>query len=239
MIHKKPFPLLKCRGLRNQLLEERKTLLKENSVCFWCVSSTAQQANNCKAVIQCSECGSNRHISALHMGPAPWAQKEALSSSTQDGREEYESPSSPVATSTCTEVCGDNAQGKSCSKICLVNVYPEGQPEKMKTYANLDDQSNKYLARSAFFKMFNVAVDASPYTLKTCAGISETMCRRARGFIVESADGKACLPLPTPIECNELPNNRADIPTADAARYHRQVLRHQDLSQQRFKGEKG
>lgn len=46
------------------------------------------------------------------------------------------------------------------------------------------------------------------------------MCRRARGFIVESADGKACLPLPTTIECNELPNNRAEIPTPDAARYH-------------------
>lgn len=58
----------------------------------------------------------------------------------------------------------------------------------MKMYAILDDQRNKSLARSAFFKMFNVADDASPYTLKTSAGISETMGPRARGFIVESAE---------------------------------------------------
>lgn len=172
-----PLPLLKCRGFRDKLLEERKTFLKENSVCFLCVSSTAQQVKNCKAVIQ--QCGSNRHISALHAGPAPWAQKEAISSSTQDGGEEYESPSSPVTTSNCTEVCRDNAHGKSCSKICLVNVYPGGQPEKMKTYTNLDDQSNKYLARSAFFKMFNGS--------RRCLTLHpQNVCRHLRDHVPES-----------------------------------------------------
>lgn len=67
-----------------------------------------------------SECGSDRHIAALHTVSAPWSQKEAVSSSTQHWEEVGKSPSSPVATSTCTEVCGDNSQGKSCSKICLV-----------------------------------------------------------------------------------------------------------------------
>ncbi|XP_034768789.1 uncharacterized protein LOC117966565 isoform X2 [Acipenser ruthenus] len=179
-IHKKLHPLRKCRGFREKPLEERKTFLRENSICFRCVSSTAHQAKNCKAVIQCSECESDKHIAALHAGPAPWSHKDGISSFTQHGGEEDKSPSSPVATSTCTEVCGDSPPGKSCSKICRANVYPEGHPEKkMRTYAVLDDQSNKSLARSAFFKIFNVANDASPYTFKTCSGISETVGRRA------------------------------------------------------------
>ncbi|XP_058887670.1 uncharacterized protein LOC131738129 [Acipenser ruthenus] len=70
-IHKKPHPLQKCRGFREKPLEERKTFLRENSICFRCVSSTAHQAKNCKAVIQCSECEATSILQALHACPAP------------------------------------------------------------------------------------------------------------------------------------------------------------------------
>ena len=220
-IHKKPHPLQRCRAFREKLLEERKTFLRENGICFRCCSSTSHQAKDCKDVIQCSECNSDKHIAALHSGPAPWSTKQVVSPSEQHGGEEGESSSSSITTSTCTEVCGDSLTGKSCAKISLVYVYPEGQPErKMRAYAILDDQSNRSLAKSAFFEMFDVDDDTSPYTLRTCAGVSETAGRRAKGFIVESADERTCLALPTLIECDQLPDNRAEIPTPAAAQYH-------------------
>ncbi|KAL0146553.1 hypothetical protein M9458_058184 [Cirrhinus mrigala] len=44
--------------------------------------------------------------------------------------------------------------------------------------------------------------------------------RKTKGFIVESIDNSVSLTLPTLIECNKLPDNRAEIPTPDAARNH-------------------
>lgn len=126
-----------------------------------------------------------------------------------------------VATSSCTAVCGEGLKGKSCSKICLVSVYPKGCPEqKVRTNVMLDNQSNVSLARSAFFDIFGIQGEASPYTLKTCSGTTDTSGRRASGFMVESADGELHLSLPTLIECSLIPNNRDEIPTPQAARTH-------------------
>ncbi|XP_063762763.1 uncharacterized protein LOC134880024 [Eleginops maclovinus] len=220
-IHKKPHPLPKCRAFRAKLLDERKALLKENGICFRCCSSTSHQAKDCKAIIQRSECNSDRHIAALHAGPAPWTTKPASGPSEEHGGEGEESTPASVTTSISTEVCGDSAATKSCAKICLVYVYPKNQPErKTRAYAILDDQSNRSLARSSFFELFSIADNTSPYTLKTCAGVSEAAGRRARGFIVESADEKTSLALPTLIECDQLPDNRAEIPTPAAVKYH-------------------
>ena len=58
-------------------------------------------------------------------------------------------------------------------------------------YAILDEQSNRPLVTSAFFSIFNVACSPSPYTLRTCSGLKETAGRKARGYVVESADEKA------------------------------------------------
>lgn len=51
----------------------------------------------------------------------------------------------------CAHVCG-GISGKSCAKMCLVHVYPQGRrQERRKMYVILDDQSNVSLARTAFF----------------------------------------------------------------------------------------
>lgn len=68
----KPHPFNKCRGFREKPLEERRQYIKEKAICFHCCASTAHIAKNCKAEIVCIECGSDRHIAALHPGPAPW-----------------------------------------------------------------------------------------------------------------------------------------------------------------------
>ncbi|XP_061891197.1 uncharacterized protein LOC133641474 isoform X1 [Entelurus aequoreus] len=217
-IHKKPHMLHKCRAFRAMPLEQRKEVLKENGICFKCCTSTQHIAKNCKCITKCTECESAKHISALHPGPAPWIQVQTPL--TQLGGEQDSGPSTEVS-ARCTDVCGGDQSYKSCSKICLVKIYPSGRPEKsLKVYAIIDEQSNKSLARSEFFEIFNIQSPSSPYTLRTCSGVTETTGRRASGYNIESMDGKVCLTLPSLLECDDLPNNRSEIPTPNAAANH-------------------
>ncbi|XP_073714235.1 uncharacterized protein [Misgurnus anguillicaudatus] len=219
-LHKMPHSLKRCRAFRGKSFVERKRFLLQHSICFRCCASTAHQAKDCKAVVQCEECNSERHISALHPGPAPWIMEDLPV--LMDDHSGEQSEGTPVAnTSMCTEVCGERFCGKSCSKICLVNVYPKGQSEKkVRMYVLLDDQSNVSLARSAFFDIFKIQGDVCPYMLKTCSGMTESVGRRASGFVVESLDGEVCLSLPTLTECDLIPNNRDEIPTPEIAHNH-------------------
>lgn len=101
---KKPHPLRKCRAFREKPIDECKTLLKENNVCFKCLSSSSHIAKNCKLNVQCFECKSNRHNTALHPGPAPW-QQEAGPASEHGGEGDEASAQSQV-TNKCIKVCG-------------------------------------------------------------------------------------------------------------------------------------
>ncbi len=72
---------------------------------------------------------------------------------------------------------------RSCSKICLVKVFPAGRRDKaVKLYAILDEQSNRSLVRSQFFEVFSDQSPSAPYILRTCAGVKESVGRRASGY---------------------------------------------------------
>lgn len=189
-MHRKAHSLRRCRAFREKTLAEHKRILSVHSVCYSCCASTAHQAKDCKGGVHCEECDSNQHISVLHAGPAPWIMMDYTVPTDEHGGEQSEHPPA-VKTSMCTEICGGGLNGKSCSKICLVSVYPKEHPEKkIRMYALLDDQSNLSLARSAFFDIFTIQSDACPYTLKTCSGTTNSAGRKASGFIIESADGE-------------------------------------------------
>lgn len=212
-IHNKPHPLVKCRAFRNKLLDERKGFLKDNSICYRCCASTKHMAKDCKVSVKCTECDSDRHVSALHPGPPPSQHEEA-----KDDREQQEEQ--PDVTSKCTEICGTSPQRRSCSKICLVNVYPTNHPAKtQRLYAVLDDQSNRSLAKTQFFDLFGIKGNPSPYTLRTCSGTVETAGRKACHFTIESLDGKTTVALPPLIECNTMPDDKAEIPTPEIAQH--------------------
>ncbi|XP_038155640.1 uncharacterized protein LOC119792876 [Cyprinodon tularosa] len=184
---------------------------------------TNHLAKNCTTYITCTECDSNNHISALHPGPAP--QESKTQPPLQHGGESSKADVQEV-TSRCTEVYGEGVSARECSKIILVNVYPAGHKEQTKRmYAILDEQSNRSLARSQFFELFQIQGASYPYTLKTCAGLTGVSGRRAGGFMVESINEQLSLPLPTLLECNDIPNNRSEIPTPQAASHHAHLQR--------------
>ncbi len=215
-IHKKNHPLKRCRAFRAKSIEERKMFLKEHNICFRCCSSNDHVAKDCDVSMQCTECGSNKHVTALHSGPPPWMLK--VPNAEHGGEKESSNPS---INSKCTEVCGGTNSSGSCSKICLIKVHPKGEPDKsLNVYAILDDQSNRSLARPEFFDLFKLKSTGFPYTLRTCAGVSEMSGRRARDFIAYPLDGSLSVSLPTLIECNCMPEDRSEIPTPEAAKHH-------------------
>lgn len=220
-IHNKPHSLRKCRVFRGKSLEERKSILKENGICFKCCISASHLARDCKAAVKCLECNSERHHAAMHPGPPLQVYRRPTPPPDNGGEEEEHASDSTAISSHCTQVCGQGHTARSCSKICLVRIYPQGQREKATNmYVILDDQSNRSLVRSEFFELFNIKGQPFPYALKTCAGLVETSGRKAEGFQVESLDGQTSLLLPPLIECNDILIDRSEIPTPDAAHHH-------------------
>ncbi|XP_077134864.1 uncharacterized protein LOC143788838 [Ranitomeya variabilis] len=118
-LHKKPHPLLKCRAFREKSLEDRKSFLKENKICFRCCTTTSHFAKNCETSVKCTECSSVEHNTALHPGPP-----SGVSSRVEESAEKQTDPDvdTPVVTSRCTEICKELVSGRSCSKICLVRI---------------------------------------------------------------------------------------------------------------------
>ena len=136
----------------------------------------------CKSVAKCVECQSERDLAALHADSQPQRQR---SGRKEQGKEQDDDlPPNPAynenesvqqrdaqnqVTAKCTEVCGNGLAEKSCSKICLANVY-------------VDDASETKI---------------TSFTLRACAGTTKMEGRRARGLVVEPVerDKKYLLPL--------------------------------------------
>ncbi|XP_068505307.1 uncharacterized protein [Syngnathus scovelli] len=217
-IHKKPHLLGKSRAVREKSIKERRVFLKEHRICFKCCTSTKHMAQDCKYTATCIECGSGKHNSALHPGSV--SQTKEPTPTTEHGGELAPTAPSEV-TSNCTDVCGGDESNRSCSKICLVRIYPVNHREKAtKVYTVIDKHSNRSLVRSEFFDTFNVQGPPSPYSLRTCSGVTETMGRRAPSSQIESMDGEVRLLLPSLVECNNIPNNRSEIPSPNTASNH-------------------
>ncbi len=118
-----------------------------------CISITEDNAI-CIANV-CRECDSDRHVAAMHPGPAPWSVE--VPESKREQMMENTGEDTAEVTNKCIEICRDSSKPKSCSKICLVKVYPFNQCEKAKRiYAVLAEQSNRSLVKSEFFDLFNV-----------------------------------------------------------------------------------
>ncbi|KAM3822775.1 uncharacterized protein M6D78_018315 [Vipera latastei] len=227
-LHKKPHPLRKCRELRAKTIQERKEVLQKLGICYRCCASYDHFAKYCKAAVKCTECHSDKHVTAMHPDPLPGnpPQPPASNPASKHGGER-QSPALVInVSSSRTEECGRAFSPKSCAKICLVKVYPAGQPERAtRMYAIIAEHSNRSLVKPKFFDIFGIQGQATPYTLNTCSGCVETSGRRADGFMISHIKAKEGIPLPSLVECDQMPNNREEIPTPEVA-YQHPHLRH-------------
>ncbi|MES9882784.1 MAG: hypothetical protein ABW185_18100 [Sedimenticola sp.] len=218
-LHKTKHSLNKCRTFKAKTIEQRWKLLRDNKICFRCCNSYTHMKPACRQVIRCDDCGSDRHSTAMHVDNYQ-GRSTANANPTQPPPDHGGEPTETVS-SKCTQICGSKVGGKSCAKMVLVNVYPDGHPEDaIKTYAILDEQSNRSLAKTELFDDLDIHGQEIEYTLASCAGTIVTSGRRAGNCIVESIDGSARLQLPTVIECNQIPEVREEIPSPEIAEHY-------------------
>ncbi|XP_061166393.1 uncharacterized protein LOC133175314 [Saccostrea echinata] len=211
-----------CMKFRGKSLKERKDFLYKNGYCLKCCGSRRHLRKNCRESVKCDTCGSADHVTILH--PEPESRK---SNEGEQSRASHEGEQSRVShegeklqlSTYCTKVCGTQySTSKSCAKILPVYVYPVGEEHRArKVYCMIDDQSNKSLATSAFFDAFGECGRETEYILSSCSGKSVSSGRRASGYVVKSVDGSCTLSLPYVIECNDIPNNRHEIPSPAVA----------------------
>ena len=235
-IHNSTHTLNQCRTFRKKPLKERKQILRENQICYKCCESNTHVYKTCNTNVKCSECGSDRHCTAMHTTPRNQQTPNTWTPSYNGGESSTHKPKDeksyrihqdrdsmePDIVNKCTAVCGDSFSGRSCAKAVLVNVHHKNDPLKSLTlYALIDDQSNCTLARSELFDHMRIPKsDTQEFTLSSCAGRQQMSGRRTAGFVVSSIDRSVTMELPVVTECNDIPDDRSEIPTPDVTNYH-------------------
>lgn len=188
---------------------ERQQWVLEERLCFRCFSPN-HIASECKQKIRCSICGSGRHPDILHLN----------SEDKTESVKETETPtkSEEKINSKCTWICNGNPGGLSCSKIVLVDVYHEDRPDDVhRIYAIVDDQSNASIINTELADKLNAQGPDWRYYLSTCGSDSEVKYgRRVTGLIIRSIHGRTSK-LPTLIECDNIPQDKEEIPTPEIA----------------------
>jgi hypothetical protein len=125
---RKGHELLDCKAFIAKRFEEKMEWLKSVGLCFRCLSGK-HRAKDCKKEVKCTECSSTRHLVILHK------EKELKEKEDKEVNEEVKSK--------CTSACRGNTGGLSCSKIVLVDVFTEDNPNAVhRAYAIVDEQSN-------------------------------------------------------------------------------------------------
>ncbi|XP_061176088.1 uncharacterized protein LOC133185041 [Saccostrea echinata] len=220
-IHKPEHSLLSCRQFLIRTPEDQRKFLKEKHICFKCCESTSHGSRDCKVKVKCDKCGSTNHRTLMHVDRLKKVNDNHVEPRVEHGGE---SRSSENVSSKCTVLCDKPSIGRSCGKIVLVNVYLQDQPSKVeKVYAILDDQSNRTLISLSLCDRLNVHGPSPQYSLSSCAGTTTMTGRRIDGLFVQSVSNNYHCELPVAIECDEIPNERSEIPTPDVAFSHKHL----------------
>ena len=217
-IHRANHSLLDCRTFKSKSVFERKKLAKECRLCFRCLETNTHRASDCKKQVRCDICKSDRHNSVMHE-QGSWSPGSKAGTNPHVYGGEGTNSNGQQVESRCTQICGNSSLGaKSCAKIVLVDIFCSSSPSnKLRTYAIIDDQSNRSLAKPELFSRLNIDGTPSDYTLYSCSGPCIMNGRKAYDCVVEAVDGMHSYLLPPLLECSEIPNARDDIPTPEIA----------------------
>jgi len=199
----KPHSLGQCRQFKAKSFTEKRTLLKKEGLCFKCFGRT-HQSKDCKENVKCEECGKS-HNTAMHIDSRHGGEKTVPTETVNN---------------LCTQVCGSTKfPGKSCAKIVPVFIYDKANKDnKVRTYAIIDDQSNRTLVSPSLLDSLNPEdCEMIEYSVNSCNGTKVTCGRKVSSLMVSNLVGDTELELPPVLECKNIPNNRNEIPTPEIA----------------------
>ncbi|CAC5426417.1 unnamed protein product [Mytilus coruscus] len=222
-IHKAGHTLSDCRGFQKRPFQDRQRFLCEKKICFRCCQSNDHISRNCNVNVKCSNCGSNRHVSSMHIDRSPTNEKISTPKTDEDYGGEF---STETISAACTRLCGNMRVGRSCGKTVLVDVFSGASPEQsIRVYAIIDDQSNRSLATPDLFDRLGLHGSQKLFVLSSCSGSSTMVGRYASGIRICSIDGQSTFEMPDVIECDSIPSNLPEIPTPDVANAHPHLRR--------------
>ena len=109
-LHKTNHSLNTCRRIKAKSIEERRKFIKENKISFNCFESGTRTKPYCTATVNCADCGSDSHPTALHITYKTLSSPPAKAHGGEDRRDEVtdSSPADITCTSKCTQI---HAQG--------------------------------------------------------------------------------------------------------------------------------
>nr|XP_054599441.1 uncharacterized protein LOC107388426 [Nothobranchius furzeri] len=122
------------------------------------LDSRGHRAKDCKAIIQCSECNRDAHVSAMHAGPPPWTTNDSnLLPQSHGGEPDC---SSPVTTTSCTEMFGsglkDNRGEIPTLRLCRLTLIYRHSLRRSLLWTQL--QAFSFFWGGASFKLTRSAV---------------------------------------------------------------------------------
>ncbi|XP_052084099.1 uncharacterized protein LOC127721417 [Mytilus californianus] len=206
---------------------ERVDLLKKNRLWFRCCSLKKHLQRSCRENIHCNICRSSKHPTALHIYQQDqnidtYNGSQSVNDCESEKIHEGELDNTSHVSAICTKICGNPlSSSKSCAKILPIYVYPKNKTHMAeKVYTIIDDQSTHSLGTSKFFDIFNENAEHINFTLSSCAGKVSKMGRVARHYTIEALDHSTSINIPSLIECNDIPNNRDEIPSPEVAASH-------------------
>ena len=194
--------LANCKAFDRKNLATKTEWIMRAGLCFKCLSSE-HQSKDCNASVSCEKCRSSLHHTVLHL--------EKRRSVPEDNGEELRA--------TCTAICHTRSGGLSCSKIVLLDVFPEKRPDLThRVYAVIDDQSNASMISPSLADKLGANGPREKFLLSTCSAEKELKYgRRVPSLIVRSIAGEQST-LPILVECDQIPRDKSEIPTPEIAR---------------------
>lgn len=200
-----PHSLGDCKVFKSKSENDKKSFLREHRLCYRCYSSD-HQVRDCKSPVKKFSQNGGEQVRGEGSQMNTKQQKHDVKQSVDN---------------KCTRLCGDESSLKSCAKIVLVNIYSKDEPDNViQCYAMVDDQSNRCLARSELFHLLEASGKSVEYTMSSCSGTSVKYGRELNGLVIECIDKPDRYDLPVVLECDDIPNNRNEIPTPSVAANH-------------------
>ena len=109
--------------------------------------------------------------------------------------------------------------GLSCSKTLLVDIFNKRTPHITKRiYVIVDEQSNSSLITSELADDLGASGPLEKYFLSTCSGDREEKYGRRLTGVTVCSTNRAEFTLPTLTECDNIPQDKREIPTSAMAR---------------------
>ena len=170
--------------------------------------SVKHSAENCdQSPPVCSICH-KRHLTALHIKPAPRRQDKA------------NTPEACTSTA-CTQVCGEEETGRSCTRIVLVNASHQSNPaRKLTTYAVLDDQSSDVFISDALLHNLGISAPEVDLQVNTIVGSNTIRTKKVTGIFIQDTETKyAPIKVPFAYSTEYIPASHEDIATPQVAKH--------------------